>query len=80
MKNAKPHGMGSIKEYIEELEKKFGSLRKAGDALDIDWQRLQYYKKSGQKLQQFLDFLEESRKKTKKSKSAVWDAIVSKKR
>lgn len=71
--------VGSIKEYIEQIEAHFGGLRAAGKALGIDWQRLQYWKKSGHKLQQFLDFLDESRRKTKLSKTAVWDSIVTKK-
>jgi hypothetical protein len=72
--------VGSIKEFIESLEKEFGGLRKAGEELGIDWQRLQYYKKSPEKLQKFLDFLEDARKKTKKSKSAVWDSLITKKK
>lgn len=79
MKSAKFFKMGSIKEYIEVLEQQFGGLRKAGKALGIDWQRLQYYKKSGEKLQKFLDFLEVSRIKTKKSKGVIWDTLITKK-
>lgn len=78
MKNDKSERMGSIKEYIEGLEVQYGGLRAAGRALGIDYQRLQYYKKSGHKLQRFLDFIEEARKKSKISKSAAWDALVKK--
>lgn len=79
MNNDNSPSVGSIRQYIEELEKRYGGLRAAGEELGIDWQRLQYWKKSGHKLQRFLDFLEESRKKTKKSKSAIWDSLVTKK-
>lgn len=78
MNNVNSLGVGSIKQFIEELEAEFGSLRKAGEELDIDWQRLQYYKKSGVKLQQFLDFIEKARRKTGKSKTAIWDALITK--
>lgn len=72
-------GMGSIKEYIEHLEREFGGLRAAGKALGIDYQRLQYYKKSGHKLQQFIDFIEDSRKKAKLPKAGLWERLISKK-
>lgn len=78
--SAKPQSVGSIKEYIEHIEKEFGGLRAAGEALHIDWQRLQYWKKSGEKLQKFLDFLESSRSKAKMSKSAMWDKVVTRKK
>ena len=78
MRGRKPQ-MGSVREYIEDLEAKFGGLRAAGRALGIDYQRLQYYKRAGHKLQEFLDFLESSRVCAKLSKSAAWDRVVSKK-
>lgn len=80
MKNDITRGMGSLKQYIEEIEKQFGSLRAAGRELGIDYQRLAGWKNSGKTLQKFLDFLEESRKKTKKTKVELWDTIISKKK
>lgn len=68
-------GMG-LREFVDELVADYGSLRKAGKNLGIDWQRLQYWKESGKKLQDFIDFLETVRKKRKIGKAAFWDRIT----
>lgn len=57
----------SVKEIVEELEQKYGGLRAAGRALDMDWQILQRYKgvtkdsAQGKNLRNFLTFLEKAR-------------------
>lgn len=74
-------GMG-LKEFIEDLvasykeDKDEAGLRKAGRALGIDWQRLQYWIKSGKKQQELLDFLEKARKDRGISKTAMWDRLT----
>ena len=76
--------MGSVKELVLALIDEYGgpdkSIMEAGRQLGIDYQRLQYWRDSGRKIQQFIDFLENTRRKRKISKSALWDAITTKKK
>lgn len=65
-----------LKNYVDELEKEFGSVTEVSKALDVPRQSIRYWQKSGRKLQELLNFLERSRRKTKRSKSALWDAVV----
>lgn len=68
--------MGSLSKFILELEHKYGGWRPAARALGVEYQDLQYWARSGRKIQEFLDFLEHARKKEKLSKSAMWDKIM----
>jgi len=85
--------VGSLKEYVELLIEEFGvvydkngkpkeerSMREAARKLGIDWQRLQYWRDKGDKMQEFLDFLNDSSVKLKISKSALIDITTTSKK
>lgn len=68
-----------VKETIEEIVAAYGGWRPAARALGTDYQRLQSLWKA-KKVQEVFDMLEAGRRKTGKTKSAMWDSCLTKKK
>lgn len=69
-------GRPVLRDLISLLKQRFGGLRAAARVLEVDHQKLEYYEKKGAKMQEFLEFLEESRVKLKLSKTGMWDLVI----
>lgn len=64
-----------MKELIDQLEKQFTSLRKAGEALGIDHQKLSFWRSKAVKQREFLEEFEKIRKALRIPKDKFWDKI-----
>lgn len=71
--------MGSIKQTIKSFVDLYGGWRPAARELGCNYQDLQYWYKSGKKLQKFLDWLEDARVKHGISEEIMWKKVVKKK-
>ena len=68
--------VAAMKELIDRLVLKYGSLREAGAALDIDHQLLSTWRKKAPKQREFLEKFERIRKALDIDKSRMWGFIT----
>ena len=66
----------NVKGIIKQLELKFGSLRKAGEELGIDHQKLSFWKHHALKQREFLEAFEQIRKALKIRKGDMWGRML----
>lgn len=59
----------NVKEIIDLLVQKYGSLRKAAQVLGVDHQLLYQYRKDGRRVTEFLDLFERMKKALKLSQA-----------
>ena len=65
-----------MKDLIDRLVLKYGSLREAGQALEIDHQLLSTWRKKAPKQREFLEKFERIRKALDISKERMWGLIT----
>lgn len=66
----------AVKEIIDQLVLKYGSLRKAGEALGFDHQKLSYWRGHAEKQREFIESFETIRKALKIPKSRMWEKLL----
>ena len=67
-----------VKDIIDSLVLKYGSLRKAADAIGVSHQNLSNWRRGGKKQEELFEFLKRAQKDLKLSDAATYKKAVKK--
>lgn len=65
-----------VKDLIDALETKYGSLRAAAEALGVSHQNLSNWRKGGKKQKELFEFMERARRDLRMAESKAWKSAV----